>query len=458
LIALDPAYFAKLAASLDETCAQHFYHLLMRRDLSGWNPKAFPSTRWRANLQAASQPPAAAFLQDIIDEGWFEEGKILAQPLPTEVWACFREWSSSHGQESVLRAPMNYTERKLSLDLAHHCGVHSFPTYVKRIKKTARASFYDLQATGKPGGDYLSPEQIRVIMIRKLAWVNREPAMEIEAAPALINLPRLPRGFGKQVDAPTNGRPQGEKLHAPTSFQIDPQRGSMCAVHALRNAAQDFPLDSQPTFTDELLQQGAKRAATKLNESVALHMRMPFGDNFSIEAIMAAVDLAPGYHCLPLANYILGLGDRGEPTTNVPSLESCAYAAFGDLAGEKPVGLLMQVPGHYVAWRLIDTEHTATPMRHPALIDSTDHAHVEVFTPTAFGRLLRERTRRVVNGTIGTFPRFYTVQLFRSHSSASSSDVAYSAGVSGSFVEEQSGYWDSGSQVVVCDDVAGIST
>ena len=119
ILALAPDYFSKLAAALDQECAEHFFQFLWQWS-APWVPKDVPTTPWRRLMQATQQPAAAAFLQDTI-----EEGSFVTSPTASALWNDFKSWAESRGRSHLFRHPHNYSDRKFSLELGAICGVYS---------------------------------------------------------------------------------------------------------------------------------------------------------------------------------------------------------------------------------------------------------------------------------------------------------------------------------------------
>ena len=157
-----------------------------------------------------------------------------------------------------------------------------------------------MQPRGQPGGNRLSPKDIKDTMISKWAWVNKDGQESKRKAKASA----IPKAYAC-VD-PDQYRPMREPSRLPTFIQVDPQRGSMCAVHVLLNAMQGFLSDRLPTFTGELVHQGAQRAASTLSEplSMKLHAR----NNFSIAALAAILQIPPRCFSRKLPNTVRCFG------------------------------------------------------------------------------------------------------------------------------------------------------
>ncbi len=81
----------------------------------------------------------------------------------------------------------------------------------------------------------------------------------------------------------------------------------------------------------------------------------------------------------------------------------CARLAFS--SHDAPAGLIMHVPGHYVAWRL------GVGGREALLLDSLNPETVETFDAATFARILAERGRSVVKGRLVLRQRFRAFQV-----------------------------------------------
>jgi hypothetical protein len=135
--------------------------------------------------------------------------------------------------------------------------------------------------------------------------------------------------------------PSGSILARPAHLFISPQKGTLCAVHALSNASQD---KGGHCFTQELLIKGANAAARRLGEHVSRHMDTKQAGDFSIEALCDAVSLTNRYTMTALSPQLDVL--RDSPPQTVLGI------AFDCIRGLPVVGLLVHLPsGHYVALR-----------------------------------------------------------------------------------------------------------
>lgn len=213
-------------------------------------------------------------------------------------------------------------------------------------------------------------------------------------------------------------------------LKVDPQSTlALCAVHALRNAAQDFDTEP-PIFAQALLEQGAASAASRLGDHVSFHMNLADATNYSIEALSAAVSLTGVFVLRELPS-----AARAMETDPTEAIKLC----FGQGEANGVLGLLMHVPGHYVAWRLVEDGDD----RHAVLLDSLRPALLERCPATAFADVLRAQQQQVISGELGLFPVYQIWQLARSSASVDldAQAAAFAAG-GGSFAAPK-GHWRS---------------
>jgi len=375
----NPMYFSELAASLDETCAVHLRHFLLRRDLSSWNARDIPRTPWREHLQAVSQPPAAAFLQDMIENCQYPSEPIAC----IKMFEAFQKWAGIAGHDVRM-----YTDRRFFLELNSLCGVasRSAKVDVDGEKKNRRCYSYGILPGGDAGAVLLTAQDVKEAMIKKKAWAQHPG--DVASSSAVSD--RVPTMAGTN-----RGRYGGTRMAVPMGLFVDPQVRSLCAVHALRNATQNRVI-----FTEALLFQGAKAAAAALGEHVCFHADLASADNFSIEAISYAVGLTTEF-----AMREIFTGQRvphGEPSECV----DVAFSVDGEAQDAGIVlGMIMHVPGHYVAWRRENGQLI--------LLDSLQPSIVEVCSPDVFVDLVRKTRKRVNDKKIVDVPMYPMWQILR---------------------------------------------
>ena len=129
-------------------------------------------------------------------------------------------------------------------------------------------------------------------------------------------------------------------MPVPIGTRIERQESWHCALHAFRNAIQDFE-----AMTLQLLIQGAHTAAWHKCEPLEYHYDPARGDGFSIEAVADAA-AAAGYSLHPSG---LALDDGTVPADDLRS--QLFQLATAESCSEVVLGLFVHMPGHYVAIR-----------------------------------------------------------------------------------------------------------
>ena len=335
VLAMDPDYFMNLGAALDHDCAVHFYNFLLQRK-EPWDPQRIPSTPWLQMLQATDQPVAAAFLQDQI-----EAGSLPASPTPTQLWDMFMGWAAGHGRSYLFRSPSNYTDREFSLDLGSYCGVYSrttskgsnkvrtyffakvgskiggAPLTVKQVETLIRAAAPSDEFLVTPLGDVPFPRlRGNLLHAVRRPWLMRgkkvwaippddDAGLDTRAPVDAAAFPKPPAPMPAAVLGGT-ARPRGAESPLPPGLRVDPQQGDLCALHALRNATQDFD-----AFSLEMLVAGALAAASRLGDPLTRHTDQPIPGNFSTEAIVDAVGSSAAYTLENVPNICCGLDEKG---------------------------------------------------------------------------------------------------------------------------------------------------
>jgi hypothetical protein len=172
----------------------------------------------------------------------------------------------------------------------------------------------------------------------------------------------FPTGTGTIGHSDPAGSFGGLLTPCPSTIHIDPQRKQMCAVHALRNVAQDKAGD---VIADALLVQGAIDTASRLGEHVL------GGGNFSTEAMYDAVDMLDSFSIRVLSYHILAM----------PAKDLCR-GAFADVENIPVAGLVMHISkrGHYVALLRDSTPDTPQIL----LLDSVYPNRIEILSPEQF--------------------------------------------------------------------------
>lgn len=86
----DKDYFAKLAEAMTDECGQHFYTMLMKRDITTFNPRKRPQTEAKNKMIEDSLPLYMKFIVDYVRNNEFERLSVSSDDL----YNVFKGWCS----------------------------------------------------------------------------------------------------------------------------------------------------------------------------------------------------------------------------------------------------------------------------------------------------------------------------------------------------------------------------
>jgi len=388
ILQTDPGYYASLTSSLGSSAATHFFHFLMRRDLThfrGEGPKP-PMTQWKQDIVSVSAPLSLQFMID-----YAEDGQSDMSPTVPLLWASFKKWCAAHGHSLQPRNSRDYSSKHFTMDLKAACGLQT--RVLNKAGTSTRCFFYNasLEAVEADSEESKSKAFTRELLKTFLGQKMQGAQPSIRTSPP-----------ARAMAAGAEDLPGGSMILKPDGVFIDRQLGCLCAVHALRNASNDRQLPC--LYTQQLLVQGAHKCAADKGDPPSVHYNTERGDMFSIEALCESIVLG-GKHAGAL------LAAQLDETHASRELEpsQTLQMAFQHRSGLAVLGLVLHDGrglGHYVALRT-DAAYEGQAL----LLDSKSPGTVTLWSAAEFHRAVHAQRKTITGGKIKMIPRFRMIQM-----------------------------------------------